>query len=220
MNILIVGGGKLVYYLCRTFISKGYNLTLINKDEEDCSWLARRLKATVAHGDGTDLKVLEECGAEMFDAILAVTGKDQDNLAICQLAKHRFNIPRTLAMVNDPDNEEVFKKLGVTDAFSTTRVISSLIEQRTGFEDVVNLFPLEEGKVNLTEVILNRTSPVIGKALADISLPENSLIAIVTRNGSPIIPRGGTTLQSGDSLVVITMPDNLGRVIKLLTGEK
>jgi len=220
MNILIVGGGKIVYFLCRTFISKGHNLTIINRDAEECSWLARHLKATVAHGDGTDLRVLEECGAERFDAVLAVTGKDQDNLAICQLATRRFNIARTLAMVNDPDNEEVFKKLGVTAAFSTTRVISSLIEQRTGFDDVINLVPLEEGKVNLTEVILNGTSPAIGKALADISMPENSLIAIVTRNGNSIIPRGGTTLESGDRLVVITMPDNMGKVIRLLTGEK
>ena len=220
MNILIVGGGKIIYFLCRTFISKGYHLTLVNRDAEECSWLARNLKATIVQGDGTDLRVLEECGAQDFDAILAVTGSDQDNLAICQQARLKFNVARTLAMVNDPDNEEVFQKLGVTAAFSTTRIITSLIEQRTGFEDVVNLVPLEEGKVNLTEVILKGTSPVVGRALADISLPENSLIAIMTRNGSPIIPRGGTVLQPGDRLVVITLPENLGRVIKLLTGEK
>jgi len=220
MNILIVGGGRIVYFLCRTFISKGYRLTLVNRDVEECSWLARHLKATVVHGDGTDLRVLEECRAESFNAILAVTGNDQDNLAICQQARLKFNVARTLAMVNDPDNEEVFRKLGVTAAFSTTRIITSLIEQRTGFEDVVNLVPLEEGKVNLTEVILDETSPVAGRALADISLPENSLIAIVTRNGSSIIPRGGTVLQAGDRLVVITLPENMGRVIKLLTGGK
>ena len=220
MNILIVGGGKIVYFLCRTFISKGYHLTLINRDSEECSWLARHLKATIIHGDGTDLRILEDCGAECFDAILAVTGNDQDNLAICQQARLRFNVTRTLAMVNDPDNEEVFQKLGVTAAFSTTRIITSLIEQRTGFEDVINLVPLEEGKVHLTEVILNGNSPATGRTLMEIALPENSLIAIVTRNGIPIIPRGGTILLVGDRLVVITLPENMGKVIRLLTGEK
>jgi trk system potassium uptake protein TrkA len=220
MNVLIVGGGKVVYFLCRAFISKGYSLTIVNRDSAECAWLARRLKAVIVHGDGTDLQILEECGAERCDAILAVTGHDQDNLAICQQARIRFNVQRTLAMVNDPDNEEVFRKLGVSAAFSTTRIITSLIEQRTGFEDIINLVPLEEGKVNLTEVVLRDISPVAGRALSDIALPENSLIAIVTRNGSPIIPRGGTVLAAGDRLVVITLPENMGRVIKLLTGGR
>lgn len=219
MNIIMIGGGRAVYFLCRTFLSKGYGVTVINRDEEDCSWLARHLKATVVHGEGSDPQILEEAGVYSADAILAVTPNDHDNLVICQLAIHCFKVPRTLSLVNDPDNEEVFQKLGITGAFSTTRIISSLIEQRTGFEDIVNLSPACGGMVNVTEIVLRENSPVIGRLLRDIPLPDNSLVATVLRDGEPIVPRGGTTLFSNDRLIVMTLPDNHARVLKLLTGQ-
>lgn len=218
MNILIVGGEKLIYFLSRTFISKGYKVTIINRNKEECTWLARRLNATVVYGDGSDPQILEEAGAYATDAILAVTPNDQDNLVICQIADLRFHIPRTLALVNDPDNEEVFQKLGVT-AISTTHILSNLIEQRAGFEEITNLIPVGEGKVNITEIVLKEVSPVIGKALIDIALPENSLVATVLRDEKPIVPRGSTVLQAEDHLIVITLPENHGQVLKILAGE-
>jgi len=220
MNILIVGGGKLAYFLSRTFISKGYAVTIINRDRAECTWLARSLKATVVYGDGSDLQILEEAGAGTTDTILAVTPNDQDNLVICQLGRLRFKVLRTLALVNDPDNEEVFRKLDITTAFSTTRIISSLIEQRTVFEEITNLIPVGEGKVNITELVLKENSPIIGRPLRDIILPENSLIAVVLRESKPIVPRGATELQTGDRLIVMTLPENYGQVLKTLTGER
>lgn len=220
MNIIVVGGGKLLYFLTRTFLSKGYTVTIINREQAECRWLARTLKATVVHGEGSDLQILEEAGAETADAILAVTPNDQDNLVICQLADIYFHVRKTLALVNDPDNEEVFSKLGISATFSTTRILSSLIEQRTGFENIINLIPISEGKVNVTEVILEKDSPVIGKALREIGLPESSLIAGIIRKNHPIIPSGTTVLKEGDQLITITTPDNIGKVIRVLTGDR
>jgi trk system potassium uptake protein TrkA len=220
MNILIVGGGKVVYFLSRTFLSKGYKVTVINRDRDECTRLARRLKATVVYGDGSDPQILEEAGADIADAVLAVTSNDQDNLMICQLADLRFHVPRTLTLVNDPDNEAVFRQLGIAATFSTTRILSSLIEQRAGFEEIINLIPVGEGKLNVTEVVLKETSPVVGQLLRDITLPENSLIACILREGHPIIPRGTSMLQDRDHLVVITLPENHGQVLKILTGDK
>lgn len=220
MNIIVVGGGKLLYFLTRTFLSKGYTVTIINREQAECRWLARTLKATVVHGEGSDLQILEEAGAETADAILAVTPNDQDNLVICQLADIYFHVRKTLALVNDPDNEEVFSKLGISATFSTTRILSSLIEQRTGFENIINLIPISEGKVNVTEVILEKDSPVIGKALREIGLPESSLIASIIRKNHPIIPSGTTVLKEGDQLITITTPDNIGKVIRVLTGDR
>jgi trk/ktr system potassium uptake protein len=219
MNTLIVGGGKLVYFLCRTFLSKGYRVTIVNRNRVECTWLARRLKATVVYGDGSDPQVLEEAQADGAEAVLAVTPNDEDNLMICQLAHLQFTVPHTLALVNDPDNEEVFRKLGVTTAVSTTRLLSSLIEQRAAFEDITGLVSLAGGKVNVTEIVLRQGAPVVGQALADIGLPPDSLIAGILREEQPIIPRGVTTLRAGDHLIVITLPANHGRVLKLLTGE-
>ena len=220
MDTLIVGGGKIVYFLAKAFFSKGYNVTIINRKKEECSWLARQLKATVVFGNATDPQILKDAKTFSMDAVLAVTPNDEDNLVICQLAKMNFGVERTLALVNDPDNEEVFQQLGVTTAFSTTHIISSLIEQRTGLEDIVGLFSVAEGKVNITEVILKDDSPVLNKSLMELELPEDSLIACILRDSSPIIPRGSTKLHAQDRLVLITMPENHGQVLKILTGSE
>ncbi len=219
MNVLIVGGGKLVYFIGRTFIAKGYTVSIINRNREECSKLARRLKATVIYGEGSDLNILEEAGASTVDTVLAVTPRDEDNLIVCQLAGLRFQVPRTIAMVNDPDNEEVFRKLGVM-AVSTTRILTSIIEQRTGFEEIINLMPVGEGKVNVTEIVLGEGSPVVGRLLREFELPDNSLIATIIRGDQAIVPRGGTALYRGDRLIVITVPENHAGVIRMLTGDK
>ncbi len=209
----------MVYFLCRTFLSKGHEVTVINRDQNECTWLARRLKATIVYGDGSNPQILEEAGANTADAMLAVTPNDQDNLVICQLADQRFHIRRTVALVNDPDNEEIFRQLEIT-AISTTHVLSSLIEQKASFEDIINLIPAGEGKVTITEIVLKETSPVAGRALSDIVFPENSLIASILRDDKAIVPRGDTVLQPRDRLIVITLPKNQGQVLKMLTGDK
>lgn len=218
LNVLIVGGGKLIYYLSRTFLSKGYRVTVINRDRETCSRLARRLKAVIVYGDGSDPMILQEAGAGSADAVLAVTPHDPDNLVICQLAALRFRVPRTLALVNDPDNESVFRRLGVK-AFSTTGIVANLIEQRAALEEIINLMPVGEGKVNVAEIRLNGTSPVAGKSLREIVLPENALVACIVRDQQAIVPRGATKLHSGDELIVLALPENFDAVIRALTKK-
>lgn len=218
MKILIIGGGKTLYFLFRNFTSKGYEVIIINRDHEECIQLARQLSTEVIFGDGSDSKILKEAGAMGADAVLAITPNDQDNLVICQLASLKFGVTRVVALANNPDNTEVFEKLGIC-AFSTTQIIGSLIEQRVSLEQILNLLPVGEGKVNVTELVLDDQSPVAGKVLKDIDLPENALIAVVIRNNHPIIPRGANDLRSGDRVVLITLPENHGAVIKIFTGE-
>ncbi len=218
MKVIIVGGGEVVYFLSRSFISKGYLVTVINRHPEQCTQLARKLKATIVYGDGSDPTILEEAGAYSVDAILAVTSQDQKNLVICQIAQMKFKIPQTIALVNDPDNEKIFLKLGI-QAASTTRILSNIFEQKTSFDEIINLIPIEEGKVLVTEVIVKENSSVIGKAIIGLSLPENSLIACIVRDSNAIVPRGNTTLEKDDKLILLTTPENHGQVIRLLTRE-
>jgi trk system potassium uptake protein TrkA len=152
------------------------------------------------------------------DALLAITPNDQDNLIICQLAAIKFDVPRAVALANDPDNAGIFEKLGVS-AFSTTQIVGSLIEQQASLEPILNLLPVGEGQVNVTELVLEADAPVVGKHLKDIDLPDNALIAVVIRNNRPIVPRGGNDLQKDDRVVLITLPENHGPVLKTLTGE-
>ena len=219
MKILIVGGGKPLYFLCRNFTAKGYEIVIINRDRGECVQLARQLSATVVCGDGSDAGILKEAGAMGADAVLAITPNDQDNLVICQLASLQFGVPRAVALANDPDNVEVFEKLGVS-AFSTTRIVGSLIEQRASLEQITNLLPVGEGRVNVTEIVLDADSPVAGKLLKEISFPDNALIAVVIRDGQPIVPRGASRLLAGDRVVLITLPENHGPVVKAFTGER
>lgn len=219
MKVIIVGGGKSLFFLCRNFTAKGYQVVIINRDKDECVQLSRQLTAMVVCGDGSDAGILKEAGAMGADAVLAITPNDQDNLVICQLASLKFDVPRAIALANDPDNSEIFEKLGVS-AFSTTQIVGSLIEQRASLEQILNLLPVGEGRVNVTEIVLGSDSPVVGKMLKDIDLPENALIAVVIRDNQPMVPRGGNDLQAGDRVVLITLPENHGPVLKALTGEQ
>jgi trk system potassium uptake protein TrkA len=218
MKVLIVGSGKTLYFLCRNFVSKGYEVVIINRDRQECVKLARQLSALIICGDGSDATILKEAGAMGADALLAITPNDQDNLVICQLASMQFGVPRAIALANDPDNAGIFEKLGVT-AFSTTHIVSSLIEQRASLEQITNLLPVGEGRVNVTEILLDADSPVAGKRLQDIVLPQNALVAVVIRGQEPIVPRGANQLLAGDRVVLITLPENHGPVLKAFTGE-
>jgi trk system potassium uptake protein TrkA len=218
MKVIIVGGGKTLYFLCRSFTAKGYTVVIINRNRGECVQLARQLSALVICGDGSDARILKEAGAMGADVVLAITPNDEDNLVICQLASIQFGMPRAIALANDPDNAEIFEKLGVS-AFSTTHIVGSLIEQRASLEQIINLLPVGEGRVNVTEIVLDLASPVAGKLLKDVVLPENALVAVVIRDNQPIVPRGANKLLAGDRVVLITLPENHGSVLRVFTGE-
>mgnify|MGYP001170072029 CR=1 FL=1 len=218
MRVIIVGGGKPLYFLGRNIAAKGHEVVIVNRDQVECVNLARQLPATVVHGDGSDPAILEQAGARRADVVLAITPYDQDNLVVCQLASLQFGVPRTVALANDPDNVEIFQQMGVS-AFSTTHIVGSLIEQRASLETITNLLPVGQGRVNVTEIVLEATSPVAGKQLKDINLPENALVAVIIRDNQPIVPRGGNDLRAGDRLVLMTLPDNHGLVLKIFTNE-
>jgi trk system potassium uptake protein TrkA len=218
MKVIIVGGGKTLYFLCRNFVAKGYEVILVDRDREECVALARQLSAAVVCGDGSDPKILKEAGAMGADAVLAITAKDQDNLVICQLAKLQFGVSRVIALANDPGNVDIFRKLDVS-AFSTIHIVSNLIEQHASFEQITSSLPVGEGKVNVTELLLETGSPVVGRFLKDITLPDNALVAVIIRNNKAMVPRGGNQLLAGDRLVLITLPDNHGHVLRMIIGE-
>ena len=120
MRVILIGGGKLVYFLAKQFTSKGYHLTIINADEQEAIALSRNLQATVINGEGSNPHILSQAGAYRADITLSLTGNDEDNLIACQIAQKEYGVPRTLALINDPENRPIFEKLGVNVAFSAT----------------------------------------------------------------------------------------------------
>lgn len=219
MKVIIVGGGKTLYFLSKSFTDKGYEVVVVNRDHEECVQMARQLNALVVEGDGSDPQILRDAGALGADAVLAITPNDQDNLVICQIAALQCGVPRILAKANDPDNAEVFQQLGIS-AFSTTQIIGNLIQERAAMDEVMNLLPVGEGRVNVTEILLTPESQVAGKYLKNIMLPDNALVAVVIRNSQAIVPRGDNQLLQGDRVILITLPENHGTVLKSFTGEQ
>ena len=220
MKVIIIGQGKLIYFLAKQFISKGYYLTIINQDIAEATALSRQLKATVMVGDGSNPLVLKEAGAYRADVLLSLTSQDEDNLVACQIAKKRYGVPRTIALVNDPEHQQVFEQLGITVAFSPIELLANLIEQQTDFEELKNLIPVAEGKVTVAEIAINHDSPAVGKTLQELELPPGTLIGCILREGEVIVPSGWTSLQVADRLILIAQPEHYGQFLRILTGEE
>lgn len=216
MRIILIGGSKLAYFLAKQFASKNYHTTIINGDRTEATTLSRTLKATVIHGEGSDPATLAQAGAYQADAILSLTAQDEDNLIACQIAQKEYGVPRAIALVNDPENQSIFEQLGISVAFSATQIIASLIEQQTGTEEIKNLLPVAEGKVNVTEIALQSDNPVVGKTIDEIGLPSGTLIACILRQNQVIVPNGNHSLQAQDRLVVIGQPENYGQLMRLI----
>ena len=219
MKIILIGGSKLAYFLAKQFASKNYYTTIVNPDLEEAKTLSRTLKANVIHGQGSDPVTLGEAGALQADVVLSLTTHDEDNLIACQIAQKEYGVPRTIALVNDPENQPIFEKLGITVAFSATQIIASLIEQQTASSDIQNLLPIAEGKVNVTEIALEQDNSAVGKTIDELQLPDGTLIACILRQGEVIVPSGDNNLQALDRLIVIGQPESYGQLMRLLCSE-
>ncbi|MFL5710837.1 MAG: potassium channel family protein, partial [Chloroflexota bacterium] len=172
MFVLVVGGGKVGYYLAKELIESGHEVALMEKDASRARQIADEIGSIVIPHDGCEGKYLGEAGCNRADVVAAVTGDDEDNLVICQMAKHHFDVPRTIARVNNPKNEELFKHLGVDELISPTRMILGSIEQDIPVHELLHLAALGEGELELIEAHLQAGSPAIGRASKDIPVPE------------------------------------------------
>jgi trk system potassium uptake protein TrkA len=192
---------------------------VVEKDKELCEEIAKELEALVIHGDGCDPKVLEEAGIKRANVIAAVTGDDEDNLIVCQLAKELFNIQRTVARVNDPDNEHTFSKLSIDVPIDSTKIIAKIIEEEVSLSDIVNLMSFKHGKLSIVRVDLPHESPVINKRIQDIHLPPDSVFVSIVRGEEVIIPKGTTVLKPGDDIIAITLIGNEPQLLNVLIGK-
>lgn len=220
MKIMIVGGGEEARYIIRSLCKRAYEVIVVNRDTEECLRLSKLSKALIVHGDGTIPRVLEESGVRSVDRLLALTPRDEDNYVICRIAKLRYGVEAVFALVHDPENEEVFREIGLEGTFSITATISSLIEQRSASQSIRSLQPLADGKVGVTEVILPDGAPSIGKALKEIRFPASTLVAAILRDDEVIIPNGETVLAVGDKLSFISLPERYAQSLGALVGEE
>ncbi|MBM3250306.1 MAG: TrkA family potassium uptake protein [Candidatus Omnitrophica bacterium] len=219
MYIIIVGAGKVGYFLAKRLCQGRHTVSIIEKDKLICEEIARELEVLVINGDGCDPRILQEAGIERADVLSAVTGEDEDNLIICQLAKERFGLRRTVGRVNNPDNEHTFAELGIDVPVNSTNIIAKIIEEEVSFSDFVNLMSFKRGKLAIVRVDLPEDSPVINKEVRQIELPPDSVLVSIVRGEEVIVPKGTTVLKTGDDVVALTLVGNEPQLLELLAGK-
>ncbi|MDD5680303.1 MAG: TrkA family potassium uptake protein [Candidatus Omnitrophica bacterium] len=219
MYIIIIGGGKIGRFLAQRLSTDKHTVAIVDKDKNVCDEIAVDSKALVIHGDGCDLKCLEDAGISRANVVAAVTGDDEDNLVICQLARERFDVGRTVARVNDPKNEHTFAELGVDIPIDATRIIAKIIEEEVSFADFVNLMSFNRGKLAIVRVDLPEDSPVINRMVQDITLPPDSVLVSIIRGGEVVIPKGKTVLEAGDDIIALTLVENKQQLLQLFVGN-
>lgn len=220
MYVLIVGGGKVGNSLAAALSQEKYEVALLEKEENFARRSAEELdNVLVIAGDGCDPGKLEDAGINRAQIVTAVTGDDEDNLIICQLARDTFGVPRVIARVNNPRNEITFQKLGI-DTVSSTTIITKLIEEETTVGDMFSLLSLKRGKLSIVEAILDNKSPVTDKKIKDLKLPRDSILASMVRGNHVIFPKGDTELQAGDSVIALVTIEQEKALRETLLGKE
>ncbi|HLM49195.1 MAG TPA: TrkA family potassium uptake protein [Solirubrobacteraceae bacterium] len=206
MYVIIAGAGKVGWNLARELIDKGHEVTLLDGDRRRYLVVEQELEHAVQYGDATELWVLERAGVQRADMVIAVTGDDEDNILICQVAKEKYLVERIIARVNNPRNLQHFKLLGIQPAVSATDLILRLIEHEVPKYGLVHLLDLEEERLEIIEMEVTVDAPAAGRRVVDIALPDGTLIISVLRNGGGFVPKADTVIEVGDEVLLVLDP--------------
>ncbi|MBI4570788.1 MAG: TrkA family potassium uptake protein [Chloroflexi bacterium] len=218
MYIVIVGGGKVGFYLAKELVEANHEVLVIERDSAKCEEISESLGEIVMRGDGCEAAIQARAGASRADLVLAVTGDDEDNLVVCQVAKHAFNVARTVARINNPKNEIIFRTLGIDATISATAAILAHIEQELPTHPLISLLTLRRG-FEIVEVKVPAGAGVVGQPLRDVVLPQQSLVwGIVDAEGNPKAPTPDTVLHAGDEVVAVTLQESQDALRGALTA--
>jgi len=206
MYVIIAGAGKVGWNLARELIAKDREVTLIESDHRRYRIIEEELEHAAQYGDASELWVLERAGIQRADLVIAVTGDDEDNILICQVAKEKYGCERIVARVNNPRNLDHFKLLGIQPAVSTTDLILRLIEHEVPEYGLVQLLALEEEHLEIIELEVGHGSAAAGQRVSDVVLPDGSLIISVLRDGTGFVPKADSVIEAGDQVLLILDP--------------
>jgi trk system potassium uptake protein len=201
--VLIVGAGKVGWNLARELIQKRHEVTVIESDQARYAVVEEELEHSVHYGDGSELWVLERAGIERSDLVIAVTGDDEDNILISQVAREKYGVPRVVARCNNPRNLQHFELLGVKPAISATDLILRLIEHEVPKYGLVHLLDLPEERLEIIELEVAEDSDAAGQRVKDLGLPDGSLVISILRNGGGFVPAGDSVVQGGDEVLIV-----------------
>jgi len=215
--VVIAGAGKVGWNLARELMAKGHEVTVIESSRARYLTVEQELEHAIQYGDATELWVLERAGINRADLTIAVTGDDEDNLLICQIAKEKYLCARIIARVNNPRNRQYFELLGIQPAVSATDLILRLIEHEVPSYGLVHLLDLRDEQLEIIEVEVGQGAPAAGQKVADVELPDGSLIISVLRNGRGFVPNSETVIDAGDEVLLVLDPGLEDRITAQFT---
>ncbi len=219
MYIIIVGGSRVGYYLAKALLDEGHEVLIVEKNASFCDIINEEMGSVCVRGDGCETSTLADVGTGRADMLVAVTGDDEDNLVACQVAKYKFNVPRTIARIRNPQNEVIFKKLGVDVTVSTTNIILEAIEKEVPTHPLTHLLTLGDKGLEIVEIRIPPESKSIGKLVKEIPRPEGSKLAlIIPKDRKPRMPTPSTILREGDQIIALTTPELEMELRAALTG--
>ena len=203
MYAVIVGAGKVGRNLARELIDRDHEVTLIESSRPRYLTIEDEFEHSAQYGDATELWVLERAGIQRADLVIAVTGDDEDNMLVCQVAKEKYLCERVIARVNNPRNLQHFKLLGIQPVVSATDLILRLIEHEVPRYGLVHLLALEEERLEIIELEVSEDAPTVGVKVSEIALPDGSLIISVLRDGTGFVPKADTMIEAGDEVLLV-----------------
>jgi len=205
MYIVVIGGGRLGYHLTKALLSEGHEVVIVEKNADFCKIINDELGGICIRGDGCEATTLAELGAGRADMLIAVTGDDEDNLVACQVAKHKFKVPRTITRIRNPQNEDIFKKLGIDVIVSSTNVILEHIQEEVPTHPLIHLLSIRDQGLEVVEIKIPPDSAAVGKRLREIPIPEGTRLALVIhQTQKPKVPTTETIIRAEDRIIAIT----------------
>ena len=220
MYILIVGGNTLGYHLGRALLAIGHEVLLLEQQPALVSRIQEGLGRVVLSGDGSDPSVLKRAGAARADVLVAATPSDETNLAACQAARHLYTVGRTVAVVNDPQNESLFRLLGVDVTISATNLILSHLEEELPARPMVHLLAFHGSPARLVSVTIPPDADVVKQPLGAVKLPPNTFICLVVRKNAPLAPATDLALEPEDKVLAVTTNEEEEGLWEALTRVK
>jgi trk system potassium uptake protein TrkA len=221
MFVLVAGGGKVGTNVARSLLANGHEVVLVEQDRQRHDVLERELGPGAVYGDATELFVLEAAGIKRPpDIVVALTGDDEDNIVICQLAQERYGVVKAVARVNDPRNQPHFDLLGIAPTVSAVEMVMALVEHEVPEHELVHLLALKKENLEIVEVEIGAGAAADGKRVEDLHLPEGARLISVMRNGAAEIAVGATRLERGDQVLAIIEPGREDHLRRLLCSTR
>jgi len=220
MYVIVVGGGKIGFYLATALLSEGHEVLVLEKDPRRCEFICEQLGSVAMRGDGCEARTLADVGTERADIFAAVTDEDEDNLVACQVAKHKFKVPRTIARINNPQNERLFKKLGIDVTVSSTNLILEHIEEEVPTHSLIHLLNLEGGRLEVVEMKIPEDSQAVGKKIGELAIPPGSLMCLMVGKEGAQVPTDDTIVEADARIVVAIRPEAEAMLRAALTTAK